>query len=589
MSADMLSYRLQQALSSRTDSPPALEFFLHRYRECKDTHVGCRTQDPKGEYPPLRVIDVGESTSSFVHLRNTQGFTNALYTCLSYCWGKTQPLLLTKDTETMLRNGISVSTLPKTFVDAIYVTRLLGVRYLWIDSLYAYLYKFTSAWLSHSRCIFQDNQADWSHEASRMRLIYSGAICTLAATSAENGAGGLFFDRNPEALQPLRVEVLADLITQSWPGYDPDCRTPPGVYWCDVEDTWTKNVEDSPLASRAWVSQERHLSSRIIHFTKTGIFWECQRFQASENYPNGIPEWANPPGGKDRAILKRTLHRLGTRPITALPESTKGEEINLRTGIDAALDREVYYAWCQFRKSYSKCNLTVETDKLVAIQGIAEHVSRFLGDQMIAGLWRNHLLEDLCWYKYQRNDVACDPTKWIAPTWSWANTDGKTYISPTYRDHKDCTGWRSFSEIGGIDVRFKTSGELEHGVLKLRCKPLTALATPDTAKSEITFIKSQVNMDPYYQTDWKTHLIIDGSTWKERRSVLVIVLQQCRHQAAAEWSDLQSSMEGLMVALQSGSEDVYQRVGLFRIEGENNFIKISKELDTAEEAVVALV
>ena len=42
----------------------------------------------------------------------------------------------------MLYNGISVSMLPKTFQDAVYVTRILGIRYLWIDSLYVYIYEF---------------------------------------------------------------------------------------------------------------------------------------------------------------------------------------------------------------------------------------------------------------------------------------------------------------------------------------------------------------------------------------------------------------------------------------------------------------
>lgn len=138
-SLDMLEYSLPDPLSSRTDSSTALDFLLRRYRNCKDTHVACRSRNPDGAFPPLRVIDVGESMGSRVHLRNTQGFTDASYICLSYCWGKTQPLLLTKQTEAMLYNGISVSTLPKTLHDAVFVTRILGIRYLWIDSLYVSL------------------------------------------------------------------------------------------------------------------------------------------------------------------------------------------------------------------------------------------------------------------------------------------------------------------------------------------------------------------------------------------------------------------------------------------------------------------
>ena len=35
-----------------------------------------------------------------------------------------------------MENGIVHSELPDTFKDAVTVTRLLGIKYLWIDSLY---------------------------------------------------------------------------------------------------------------------------------------------------------------------------------------------------------------------------------------------------------------------------------------------------------------------------------------------------------------------------------------------------------------------------------------------------------------------
>ncbi|KAH7370060.1 hypothetical protein BKA65DRAFT_386907, partial [Rhexocercosporidium sp. MPI-PUGE-AT-0058] len=43
-------------------------------------------------------------------------------------------------------------TLPATFRDAVVITRLLGVKYLWIDSL----------------CIIQDQLSDWEHESAKM-------------------------------------------------------------------------------------------------------------------------------------------------------------------------------------------------------------------------------------------------------------------------------------------------------------------------------------------------------------------------------------------------------------------------------------
>jgi hypothetical protein len=58
------------------------------------------------------------------------------YTVLSHCWGKDpQRIMLTKSTVEMLKEGIALSSLPKTFQDAIAVTRTFQIQYIWIDSL----------------------------------------------------------------------------------------------------------------------------------------------------------------------------------------------------------------------------------------------------------------------------------------------------------------------------------------------------------------------------------------------------------------------------------------------------------------------
>jgi hypothetical protein len=60
----------------------------------------------------------------------------AAYAVLSHCWGKKpQQILLTKSTVTMLQEGIALSSLPRTFQDAIAVTRDFKIQYIWIDSL----------------------------------------------------------------------------------------------------------------------------------------------------------------------------------------------------------------------------------------------------------------------------------------------------------------------------------------------------------------------------------------------------------------------------------------------------------------------
>jgi hypothetical protein len=50
--------------------------------------------------------------------------------------------------------------LPKMFQDAVFITRQLEIKYLWINSL----------------CIIQDSQEDWSQEAAKMGDVYRYAF-----------------------------------------------------------------------------------------------------------------------------------------------------------------------------------------------------------------------------------------------------------------------------------------------------------------------------------------------------------------------------------------------------------------------------
>ncbi|KAK0619689.1 hypothetical protein B0T14DRAFT_406082, partial [Immersiella caudata] len=55
------------------------------------------------------------------------------YATLSHFWGKICILRLLTSNKAALEEAISVNILLPTFQHAIRVTRLLGIRYLWID------------------------------------------------------------------------------------------------------------------------------------------------------------------------------------------------------------------------------------------------------------------------------------------------------------------------------------------------------------------------------------------------------------------------------------------------------------------------
>ncbi|KAF2799255.1 hypothetical protein K505DRAFT_266024, partial [Melanomma pulvis-pyrius CBS 109.77] len=118
---------------------------------------------------PSRLIDVGDSTSKTLLLYLTND-VSVDYVALSYCWGpQAQKQILTQYNSSEWRSkGLSIVPLPRTIQDAVTVTRGLGLRYLWVDSL----------------CIIQDSQEDIEQEIGKMQYVYENAYVTVVAADA---------------------------------------------------------------------------------------------------------------------------------------------------------------------------------------------------------------------------------------------------------------------------------------------------------------------------------------------------------------------------------------------------------------------
>jgi hypothetical protein len=200
---------------------------------------------------PARVLDVSDGG---LRLHISRPGDRGDYIALSHCWGnipEEQKRVFCTSTDNITErshaNMFDIKTLPKTFQDAIILTRELGKRYIWIDSL----------------CIIQygDDFADWKKESQRMASVFSNAYCTVAATSAENSATGFLDRMASQKSDPQCVKVHT--------------RKHGPVYISGIVDDYYKDVELGLLNQRAWVLQERALSRRIIHFTENQTYWEC--------------------------------------------------------------------------------------------------------------------------------------------------------------------------------------------------------------------------------------------------------------------------------------------------------------------------
>lgn len=86
---------------------------------------------------PSRIIDVISDPCRLAKVESIDD--NFAYAALSYCWGIEQDYVLTTATLEEKCTALDAAKIAGTISDAIYATRQLGLKYLWIDALYVYV------------------------------------------------------------------------------------------------------------------------------------------------------------------------------------------------------------------------------------------------------------------------------------------------------------------------------------------------------------------------------------------------------------------------------------------------------------------
>lgn len=202
---------------------------------------------------PKRLLDINAiGHSGAIRLVENVGRKDP-YIALSHRWGTSRHLTTTELSLKAHMANIDIDLLPRTFQDAVEITRNLGIRYLWIDSL----------------CILQDNKIDWETESSVMDRIYNSAYLTIAASNAESDNSGFLVSRTKPSIEPVELQYREEgsQHIQKW------WFAIAGNLEGRAQDNVRQGVDHSTLNSRAWVLQERLLSPRVVHFTKTQIVW----------------------------------------------------------------------------------------------------------------------------------------------------------------------------------------------------------------------------------------------------------------------------------------------------------------------------
>lgn len=248
-----------------------------------------------------------------------------------------------------------------------------------------------------------------------MAEVYSNSLCNIAADWGDE-SHGLFFQRSPPFYNPYTLQLKSTIFERAPRSLQPDVVTA-YIIGCGG---WYENVIESPLNRRGWVLQERLLAPRVLHFSPQQVLWECGQKVTCERAP-----W-------------NFLGTLGAIPLQETPDGAAAckkilmdmKRLNLHES-PAAVD------WPALVSLYSGCDLTRQSDRLVAISGIAKRLCPIVKDQYVTGLWAKLLPRALLWHRqleqqavpFESEEKARHPPlQYYTPTFSWAAADGRVSL-----------------------------------------------------------------------------------------------------------------------------------------------------------------
>jgi hypothetical protein len=286
------------------------------------------------------------------------------------------------------KSGIAIADMPRIFQDAVAVTRKLGLRYLWIDSL----------------CIIQGQGGDWLIEAPKMGSYYGDAFVTIAAYSGNGDPDGF-----------LKTRVTTPLLVSS---NRRDRDAPDTIYADELDEFVYQNgeearhlyltlvswgghasqrdpVKDLSLQLRTWTLQERCLSRHILHFGIEQNYLELNK-DSKTIYEDG------------REVSNSSFWSILYTKGAALP----------------------FRHWYIMVEDYTRRNVSFRSDTFPAISSLARNVGKISNDTYRAGLWETDLVHGLFWAVANPGtpprwaDLSPIPltSDYIAPSWSWGSS-----------------------------------------------------------------------------------------------------------------------------------------------------------------------
>lgn len=432
-------------------------------KDCLENHSEC----PRNVETilPTRVLDVGtdaDTPSENVRLHISSPGECGRYTALSYCWGTCAQTRTLKDNLQTHTQSITVARLPQTIQDAIRVTRELKIRYLWVDAL----------------CIIQDSlDDDWPREAGRMPEIYKNAVVTISAAAATDSSQGFLQHRQSVLMSQMQACRLPVYKFGSENGEDEgetegeaDAENIGEVFITqDAELGYNiKDFDEENINTRAWTLQEMWLSPRLVSFGSGLPQWICLKHEKTYGVDEITPRYSWDMENQVRRQI-----------FTEAPSPNNTTDLVVR-GHDQSNSYDHLQQWTLLFTQYSRRNLTVKTDKMAAIAGIAKEFAKLLNDEYVAGLWKQSLPESLLWYHENQDQTTpqVKPRKRDKILAFFSSSKNKASKSSDNSEPYVAPSWSPFANNGPTHMYSPSIGDFETlcTINSLQVEPATAIA-----------------------------------------------------------------------------------------------------------------
>ena len=445
-------------------------------KECSLHHVRCR--DWHQPYMPKRLIEISNVTGGnppALHARLVTDPKEAPYSILSYCWGGDQPAKTTLARLQSYGSDIPLGQLPQTLQDAVVTTNELGLKYLWVDAM----------------CIVQDDVSDVAEQIALMHHIYRGAWVTIAATNAASSRQG-FLKQDPSYRTVKLRARLDDNVFGEVIGVPQYIKTGPMSLftrgWTYQEALLSTRIlaygdrhlmfrcvealrNDNTTAEAPMVLTEPGEEVPIGSPTPESVMMgagDTARITITQTGPSDSLACSTAPGsplGGGSSVQGVPLITIndegsfeipptsdwdlgGVDGVPKRPESpkslidhkkfTKHLDENGSTHDQSPIDPGNTFlnnlehpdSWLSAVRAYTKRELGVDNDKLLAIAAIAELYSNTKPvTTYLAGMWREKFLYQCLWQTATSvgTPTHTRPTEYRAPSWSWASVNGPIF------------------------------------------------------------------------------------------------------------------------------------------------------------------